>query len=179
MRPVVLPLSIAAALALAGCQSSPLAPDVATIPHAKLVSSHVDVDADRTDIFRLLEVDGRDVIDATDLSVKNVEIDHSHLLAAGRTVQLKVDALAYYGNPVRRLAWDSMRIKGTIEFVPVADASYVMRGALTPERSSVWVENAATHEVVGKKVSAPGRAASAAEAASAAAAAEAAAAKDE
>jgi hypothetical protein len=178
MRPAFLSLSFVA-LAVAGCQSTSLAPDVATIPHARIASSHVDVDPDRTDVFRLLEVDGRDVIDATDLSVKSVEIDHTHLLAAGRAAQLKVDALAFYSNPVRRIAWDAMRIKGTIEFVPVADASYVMRGALTPELSSVWVENAATHEVVGKKLSAPGRAASAAEAASAAAAAEAAAAKEE
>jgi hypothetical protein len=178
MRPAVLSLPFAV-LALAGCQSTSLAPDVATIPHATLASSHVDVDVDRTDVFRLLEVDGRDVIDATDLSVKSVEVDHSQLLAAGRTAHLKVDALAFYSNPVRRLAWDAMRIKGTIEFVPAADASYVMRGSLTPELSSVWVENAATHEVVGKKVSAPGRGAAAAEAASAAAAADAAAAKDE
>jgi hypothetical protein len=179
MRFAVPSLSFAVVLALAGCQSTSLAPDAATVPHAKLASSHVDVDGDRTDVFRLLEVDGRDVIDATDLSVKSVEVDHSHLLAAGRTAHLKVDALAYYANPVRRLAWDSMRIKGTIEFVPAADVAYVMRGSLTPELSSVWVENAATHEVVGKKVSAPGRGAAAAEAASAAAAAEAAAAKDE
>jgi hypothetical protein len=178
MRPAALSLSLIA-LAFAGCQTTPPAPDPATVPHAKIASSHVDVDGDRTDVFRLLEVEGRDVIDATDLSVKSVEVDHSQLLAAGRTAHLKVDALAFYGNPVRRLAWDAMRIKGTIEFVPLADASYVMRGSLTPELSSVWVENVATHEVVGKKVSAPGRGAAAAEAASAAAAADAAAAKDE
>jgi hypothetical protein len=178
MRPAALSLSFIA-LAFAGCQTPSLAPDPATVPHARLASSHVDVDADRTDVFRLLEVDGRDVIDATDLTVKNVEVDHSHLLAAGRPAQLKVDALAYYSNPVRRLAWDAMRIKGTIEFVPVVDASYVVRGSLTPALSSVWIENVATHEVVGKKISAPGRGAAAAEAASAAAAADAAAAKDE
>ena len=177
MRPVLLSLSLVT-LALAGCQT-PVGPDPATVPHAALASSHVDVDSDRTDVFRLLEVDGRDVIDATDLSTKSVEIDHKHLLAAGRATQLKIDALAYYSNPVRRLAWDSMRIKGTIEFVPAVDASYVVRGTLTPEKSTVWVEDAATHVVVGKKLSAPGHAASAAEAASAAAAADAAAAKDE
>ena len=177
MRPVLLSLSLVT-LAVAGCQT-PSGPDPATVPHAMLSSSHVDIDSDRTDVFRLLEVDGRDAIDATDLSIKSVEIDHKQLLAAGRATQLKIDALAFYSNPVRRLAWDSMRIKGTIEFVPAVDANYVVRGALTPELSSVWVEDAATHAVVGKKLSAPGRAASAAEAASAAAAADAAAAKDQ
>ena len=120
----------------------------------------------------MLEVDGREVIDPTDLSIKSVEVDHSHLVAAGHGARVAVDALAYYGNGARRLFWDSMRIKGTIEFVPVAGATYVVRGALTPERSSVWIENGATHEVVGSKVSAPGRgAAASAEAAAAASAA--------
>jgi hypothetical protein len=169
MRPATLSLSLAV-LAFAGCQSAPSAPDVATIPHAKLASSHIDVDKDRTDVFRLLAIDGREVIDSTDLSPRSVEIDHSQLLAAGRPARLTVDALAYYTNTMRRLMWDSMPIKGAIEFVPAADASYVVRGALTPEMSSVWVENAATHEVVGK-VSAPGRGASAAEMARAAASA--------
>lgn len=179
MRIAVPSLSFAAALALAGCQSTSLAPDVATIPHAKITSSHLDVDKDRTDVFRVLAIDGRDAIDPTDMSPKSVEVDHSQLVPAGRATQLKVDALAYYSNVARRMFWDPMHIKGTIDFVPAADASYVVRGELTQEHLSLWLENAATHEVVGKKLHAPGHAASAAEAASAAQAAEAAAAKDE
>jgi hypothetical protein len=151
-------------LALAGCAAVATQPDVATIPHARLSSSHIDVNNDRTDIFRVLAIDGRDVIDPTDLSIKSVEIDHSNLVAAGRNAHIDLDALAYYNNGARRLFWDSMHIKGSIDFTPVADASYVLRGTLTPAVSSVWVEDSATHQVVGKKVSAPGRGASAAEA---------------
>ena len=178
MRTAALSLSLIA-LALAGCQTTPLAPDPATVPHAQLASSHRDVDSDRTDVFRVLAVDGREVIDPTDLSPKSVEIDRHQLVAAGRATQLRVDALAYYSNTARRLFWDALRVQDTIDFVPAADASYVVRGELTPERSTVWLENAATHEVVGTKVSVAGHAAAAAEAASAARAAEAAAAKDE
>jgi len=170
MRPAVLSLSLAV-LAVAGCQSVPLASDAAAA-HARLASSHVDVDNDRTDVFRVLAVDGRDVIDPTDMSPKSVEIDHTHVLVAGRPAHLSVDALAYYTNTARRLFWDSMRVRGAIDFVPAADATYVMRGELTPERSSVWLENAATHEVMGQKISAAGRAPTAAAAASAAAAIE-------
>ena len=39
-------------------------------PHAEDRHSHVDVDGDRTDIFRLLEVDGRRRDATADLSVK-------------------------------------------------------------------------------------------------------------
>ncbi len=158
-------------LALAGCQGVAPTPDLKTVPHATLVSSHVDVDNDRTDIFRVLEIDGRSAIDPTDLSVKSVEIDHTELVAAGRNAHVAVDALAYYNNTGRRLFWDAMRIKGTIEFVPAPDTTYVIRGSLTPAVSSVWIENGATHQIVGNKVSAPGRGASAAEAAAEAASA--------
>ncbi|HEY9023155.1 MAG TPA: hypothetical protein VIP05_02565 [Burkholderiaceae bacterium] len=167
MRPAALSLSLAM-LAVAGCQSVPLAPEAAT-PHARLASSHVDVNDDRTDVFRVLAVDGRDVIDPTDLSSKSVEIDHTHVLVAGRPAHLSVDALAYYTNTARRLFWDAMRVRGTIDFVPAADATYVMRGELTPDRSSVWLEDAATHEVVGQKVSMVGRGIANAQAAASAA----------
>ena len=151
-------------LALAGCAAVATQADVATIPHARLASSHVDVNIDRTDVLRVLAIDGRDVIDATDLSIKSVEIDHANLIAAGRNAHVDVDALAFYNNGARRLFWDSMHIKGSIDFTPVADATYVVRGTLTPAVSTVWIEDSSTHQVVGKKVSAPGRGASAAEA---------------
>ena len=57
--------------------------------------------------------------------------------------------------------WDPMHVEGAIEFVPVADVKYVLRGSVTPEVSSVWLENDATHEVVGNKISVTGRTASA------------------
>ena len=155
-------LALACTLAFTGCQGVALAPPVDALPHAKLASSHVDVDNDRTDIFRVLAIDGHETIDPTDLSPRSVEIDHSALVAAGKPVHLTVDARAFYTNTARRLFWDPMAVKGTIEFVPAADATYVMRGELTPDKSSVWIEDNATHEPVGRKISVPGRAASSA-----------------
>ena len=179
MRLAVLSSSLLA-LAFSGCQSVPVSPALDTIPHAKLTSSHNDVDNDRTDIFRVLAIDGRETIDATDLSPRSVEIDHSELVAAGKPAHVAVDARAFYSNAARRLFWDPMAVKGTIEFMPEADATYVMRGSLSLEVSSVWIENSATHAIVGNRISMPGRgAAAAAEAASAAAAAASAAAADQ
>jgi hypothetical protein len=164
MRPAALSIPLLA-LALAGCQAFAPPPDVAAGPHTSLASTHVDVDNDRTDVFRVLEIDGRPVIDRTDLSIKSVEVDQLHLVATGHTAHVAVDALAYYGNTARRLFWDAMQIKGTIDFVPAPDTVYLVRGSLTPERSSVWIENGATHEIVGNKLSAPGRGAAASAAA--------------
>jgi hypothetical protein len=148
-------------LALAACQAFAPPPDVATLPHATLTGSHVDVDGDRVDTFRATEIDGRNVLPLTDQPAKLIGKDASDLVPAGRGVRVEVEGLAFYQNTVRRMFWDSMRTHGAIEFVPVAGVGYVVRGAIAPEESSVWIEDAATHAVVGRKISTPGKAASA------------------
>jgi hypothetical protein len=164
MRLAALTISITAA-ALAGCQSFAPEPDVTTVPHAAVTDSHIDVNADRVDTFRVLEVGSHRVIDLSDQPAKKIGHDFTNLVAAGRPARLEVEGFAFYNNTVRRMFWDPMHVQGAIEFTPVADARYVVRGKITPELSTVWLENEATHEVVGAKLSAVGRAAPAPEAA--------------
>ena len=152
---------LAMALALAGCQALGPLPDVSSQPHATIAGTHVDVDGDRIDTWRVLEVDGHDVLPSTDQPYKLFGHDHATLVAAGRGVRVEVEGLAFYSNTVRRMFWDPMHVQGVVEFVPVAGASYVVRGSVSPELSSVWIENADTHEPIGRRISAPGRAASA------------------
>jgi hypothetical protein len=166
MRLAALTITITAA-ALAGCQSMAPEVDVATLPHAVVTDSHVDVNGDRIDTFRVLEVNGHRVLELGDQPIKKIGHDFGNLVAAGRPVRLGVEGLAFYNNTARRMFWDPMHVEGVIEFVPAVDAKYVLRGTVTPELSSIWLENEATHEVVGAKVSAVGRGAPPADAASA------------
>lgn len=144
-------------LALAGCQSTP---DLASLPHATLVGTHVDVDGDRFDTFRALAIGGRNVLPIVDQPVKLIGHDATNLLPAGQPVRVEVEALAAYSLSLHRLLWDPMGARGVVEFVPAAGATYSVRGSVTPEVSSVWVEDDATHEAVGRRIVAPGRAAS-------------------
>jgi hypothetical protein len=144
-------------LALAGCQAMP---DLATLPHATLAGTHVDVDGDRVDTFRVLTIGGRDVVPVVDQPVKLIGHDATDLVAAGQAVRVEVEARAAYLETLHRLMWDPMRAQGVVEFVPKAGATYAVRGSLTPEASSVWIEDNATHEAVGSRIVAPGRAAS-------------------
>ena len=155
--------------ALAGCQAFAPLPDVATLPHAAIVGTHVDTTSDRVDTFRTVTVNGRSVLPVTDEPYKLVGIDATTLVPAGRSVHVEIEGLAIYRNTVRRLFWDSMHVQGGVDFVPAAEARYSLHGSISPEVSSVWIENDATHEVVGAKVSAVGRGAPPADAASAAA----------
>jgi hypothetical protein len=156
MRLATLTITLIAA-ALAGCQAFAPVVDAATVPHAAVTDSHVDVDGDRVDTFRVLEVNGHRVLEFGDQPIKKIGHDFTNLLAAGRPVRVEVEGLAFYNNTARRMFWDPMHVQGIVEFVPVADAKYVLHGSVTPELSSVWIENADTHEVVGAKVSAAGR----------------------
>ena len=156
MRLAALTITITAA-ALAGCQFAAPEPDVATVPHGAVTDSHIDVNSDRTDTFRVLEVNGRRVLDLSDQPIKKIGHDFTNLVAAGRPVRIEVEGLAAYYNTARRLFWNPMHVQGIIEFVPAAGAKYVLHGTITPELSTIWLENDATHEVVGAKVSAVGQ----------------------
>ena len=146
-------------LALAGCQATP---DLATLPHATLVGTHVDVDADRVDTFRALAINGHNVLPIVDQPVKLIGHDATNLLQPGLGVRVEVEGFAAYNNTLHRMAWDSMHAQGVVEFVPAAGATYSVHGSVAPEVTSVWIEDDATHEAVGRKVLVPGRGAASA-----------------
>lgn len=149
MRLAALTISTLVA-ALAGCQATP---DLATLPHATVAGTHVDVDGDRVDTFRVLAIDGRSVLPVTDQPVKLIRHDATDVVAAGHGVRLEVEGFAFYDSTGHRMFWSPMRAHGVVEFVPVADAKYSLHGSVTPTLSSVWVENDATHDVVGNRIS--------------------------
>jgi hypothetical protein len=156
MRLAALTISLLAA-ALAACQS---APDLADLPHATLADTHIDREGDQIDTFRAITINGRDVLPITDQPVKLLGHDRRNLLAAGQAVHVEIEGLAGYTSTMHRMMWDPMHAQGVVEFVPAAGASYSVHGSVSPELSSVWIEDDATHEPVGRKISVPGRAAS-------------------
>jgi len=144
-------------LALAACQATP---DLATLPHATLAGTHVDIDGDRIDTFRALAINGRNVLPIVDQPVKLIGHDTTHLLPAGQGVRVEIEGLAAYTTTFHRMMWDPMTAHGVVEFVPAAGATYSVRGSVSPEVSSVWIEDDATHAAVSRKIAVPGRAAS-------------------
>jgi hypothetical protein len=144
-------------LALAGCQSTP---DLATLPHATIAGTHVDVDGDRFDTFRVTAIDGHDVLPTTDEPVKLIGHDATNLVAAGQGTRIEIDGFAFFNSTGHRMFWDPMRAQGVVEFVPAAGATYSVHGSVAPEASSVWIEDDATHQPVGRRIVVPGRAAS-------------------
>jgi hypothetical protein len=155
-------------VALAGCQGFGPPPDVSAVPHAAIVGTHAPAE-DRVDTFRTVAIDGHAVQAYTDEPAKLIGVDQKNLVAAGRPVRVQIEGVAFYNNSVKRLFWSPMRAQGVVEFVPAAGATYSLHGSLALEMSSVWIEDDATHAVVGNKISVAGQAPAApADAASAA-----------
>ena len=100
------------------------------------------------------------MLPAVDQPVKLIGHDATNLLQPGQGVRVEVEAFAAYASTLHRMFWDPMHAQGVLEFVPAAGATYSVHGAVSPELSSVWIEDDATHEAVGRKILAPGRAAS-------------------
>lgn len=144
-------------VALAGCQALAPLPDVSALPHATIVGTHAPAE-DRVDTFRTVAIDGHDVQGYTDEPAKLIGIDQKHLVAAGRPVRVEIEGLAFYTNTLRRMFWSPMRAQGVVEFVPAAGATYSLHGSLALELSSVWIEDDATHAVVGNRISVAGQA---------------------
>ena len=76
---------------------------------------------------------------STVLLSNSVPAENHNFTVVGRTV---------YAMPARALGSTVYEVKGDIEFSPEQDASYIIKGLLAEEGSSVWVENSSTGEVV-------------------------------
>jgi hypothetical protein len=152
MRLAALSLSLLT-LALAGCGAFAPEPDVETLPHAAVVDTHVETTPDRVDTFRLMTVNGRNVVPIVDQPAKLIGIDGRNLIPAGRGVHLEFEGFGFYRSTVRRMFWNPMRVEGGVDFTPAAGATYAVHGSVTSTLSTVWLENEATHEVIGQKAS--------------------------
>jgi len=152
-------------IALAACAGLGPPEDVSALPHATIVGSHAPAEG-RIDTFRTVAIDGHAVLAYTDEPARTIRVDEKNLVAAGRPVRVEVEGMAFYENTVRRVFWSPMRAQGVVEFVPAAGATYSVHGTITPQLSTVWIENDATHEVVGNKISVAGQAPAPAPAAS-------------
>lgn len=150
------PFPLLACFALAACQGLHPPPDLAGRPHATIVGSHVDGD-DRVQSFRVTAIDGWPVNRPAD---QNQDLDRlyatdtSNALAVGHPVRVEFEGRLHYRNAMRNFFWDAAPVDGSVEFVPVADARYVVRGAIGAEGSSVWLEDERTHELVGQRFAA-------------------------
>jgi hypothetical protein len=135
-------------LALAGCEGTRFE-DNAPPPQAVVAGSHIDDDAAGIETFRVAAIAGRPVGRMDDPS-KTLGVDARYTVDAGRLVRVEFEGLVRYGNPLQTLVRNARRVEGSVEFTPVANARYVVRGRIDEKKSTVWLEDDATHETIGQ-----------------------------
>lgn len=157
-------LSILALAALTGCATlQPSVPDDYKGPTATLADSGFAEDGSKAQLFAVQEIDGRTINSAI---IESRKASHGRGFALSAqfvtrkvpTVPLKLKLIGTHQTaaPIHELASRAagtfFEVEGVVEFTPVADARYVVKGELKKDGSSVWIEDAATQQVVTEKV---------------------------
>ena len=161
---MALALMVAGSL-LAGCAVyKPTIPSGYKGPRASIKDSFKTYGTSKADMFYVAQVNGSDV-ENTRIKTQKANAGRGmlmrpvpvmHEVPAARSVTLNIVGRTQHAAPVLELTNAVYEVKGTIEFIPEAGKTYAIRGELGDGGSSVWIEQDATHAIVGKKIEANG-----------------------
>lgn len=159
--------ALASMVLLAGCANYKPVPDnytgsVATVADTGMRESR---STSKAQIFSMIAVDGQAIDNAfTDSRAASANQGPTITLRLTerripvRTMKVTLKASHATGAPIHefasRAAGTFFSVEGVVDFSPRADTRYVVKGVLAKGKgeSSVWIEDAVTHEVVTDKV---------------------------
>lgn len=148
------------AIALSGCVSyAPTMPADYKGPRAIVKDSVKSYGSTKADFFYVSHVDGREIENSR---AKTRRMNHGQGLnmtpfilenpIPAKLAILTIVGRTEYAAPILALTNTTYQVTGTVEVIPEADTTYVVRGVLGESYSAVWVEEEKTHKVVGKKI---------------------------
>jgi hypothetical protein len=147
---------------LVGCVTSqnPL-PNAYSGPKATLLDSVTNYNGTKADYFFIYQYNGKSIRQTYDLSVENSN-GNGFMLLPPEIVARDVPAekgryyligRTHYAAPIQELMHGVYLVKGELNFTPEADTTYVIHGTLGESLAEIWIENAATGQIVTKKLS--------------------------
>lgn len=148
----------------AGCASlAPSVPEGYTGPLATLADTPRPETTSKGQIFALLEIDGAAVDNSFQASHRasanqgpTLRMVPFERKLPAHAMKVRIRGSHITGMPIHEIASRAVgkfyEVEGVVDFVPVADARYAVVGKLDKEGSSVWIEDAATHQPVTDKV---------------------------
>lgn len=160
-------LGVAIATLLTGCATrySPV-PDGYTGPLVQLTDSVRTEDWSKAQIFAVVEIDGRPVDNSFNVSANAsygkgmalTALEHTRQVVP-RPMTVKLRGSHATAAPIHeiasKMAGTFYSVEGTVSFEPQPDKFYVVRGELSKQRSSVWIEEGSAGVVVTRKVTSP------------------------
>ena len=154
-------VAVSVALAITGCASlAPSLPAGYTGPQAELEDSAQTFTSSKADFFVVEQIEGADVDNSLLKTISRsagrgrhmTPLFFSRAIMAEKPVKVTIKGRTHYGAPILALAGTVHEIKGVVDFTPKSNARYVVKGELGPHHSAVWIVEAESNEVVGKKV---------------------------
>lgn len=157
--------SIVLAALMTGCATNPI-PEGYTGPLATIkdtVHSHT---ASKADFFFVSQVNGKPIDDSLSATRGRsygrgnyMEIAVLDRQVPARAMTLTLVGRTHNAMPISDLMGTVYQVKGDVEVTPEPDHTYVVKGELVENYSAVWLEDAATGALVGKRVEVHGSAA--------------------
>jgi hypothetical protein len=152
-----------AVLALAGCAAYKPIPDNYAGPIATVVDSGQTESLDKARIFSMTQIDGHDLTDSFETSHRasygQGTVLHMTLtdhVVPAHPMKVKLRGAHATGAPIHemasRIAGTFFEVEGVVDFNPEPDKTYTVVGALAKGDSSVWIEDAKTHQPVTEKL---------------------------
>lgn len=151
-RRAMMLVSAVLAVSAAGCATYEPVPKGYSGPTATVMDSGMSEDGKKAQMFALMQVDGNRVMNAFWASA-NASYGRGASLTTvfpqrqlpAKTMKVTLRASHATGAPIHeiasRMAGTFFEVEGVVEFSPVPDHRYVVKGELKKERSAVWIED--------------------------------------
>lgn len=157
MKIIVLFAGVAISL-LSGCASfHPTIPNDYVGDTATIKDSAKRIDSGKVDIFYLSHIDGKLIRNSMNESLgeSRGRGNNLHLVLLNNRVPsekrvFSIVGQTLYAMPIRSIMGKNYEIKGDVEFYPLPDEAYVIKGNLSEGFSEIWVEKISDGEVVDK-----------------------------
>lgn len=152
---------------LSGCASlSPSVPADYSGPRARLEDSSIVHSNSKADMFVAEQIDGNDIDNSMRRSQQASQgrgfelttLPWGRSIVAGRPIKVAVKGRTVFAAPIQALTGTVYQVKGVVELTAKPDTTYIVRGEFTDQYSAVWLEDASSKAVVGKKVEVNGSA---------------------
>jgi hypothetical protein len=148
---------LAALIGLAACATNPI-PEGYTGPRATISDTATSLGSSSADLFVLSKVDGK-MIHESITGTRQANYGRGFYMAPvavnrevpAQPAKYTIVGRRVYAAPILELVNKIYEITGELEFTPEADGSYVVKGKLGDDYSAVWLENARTGDLVGRK----------------------------
>lgn len=145
-------VSVALAVAAGGCATyEPVSKDYAG-PIATVIDTGISEDGTKAKMFALMEVDGNRIMNAFWASANASYGRGSSLTTVlperkvpAKPMKVTLRASHATGAPIHeiasRVAGTFFEVEGVVDFSPLPDHRYLVKGELKKEKSSIWIED--------------------------------------